>query len=253
MNGKPWWRRCPVYSLPLTVYGCTVTPLTNKIEVGEQAFVIGVGEGSDAATDLFAAPAGGGSFVRLTFNRAEERAPALSPDGLRVAFLRRSAGGPWTLVLLDLRNSGERTTPVPAEAGEPERLAWSANGERVLLRGRGYYESPAPPGKPLLQPARDAAQADSLTAVLLGDPPRGSIVPCDSGGLCIRSRTGEQTPLGAGVHGAIRWGSDSVGYFSNTRFEVRPLGGGRVRQPAWKEAPAGLRELTYHPGATSPP
>jgi hypothetical protein len=123
----------------------------------------------------------------------------------------------------------------------------------VVLRGRGYYETVASAGKPSLQPARDSAQADSLTAVLLGEPPRGSIVPCDSGGFCIRSQAGEQTPLGARVHGVIRWGSDSVGYFSDERFEVRPLGGGRVRQPGWKQAPAGLRELTYHPGATSPP
>lgn len=231
-----------------------VSPLTNKIAVGEEPFVIGVGEGPDSATDLFAAPAGGGNFVRLTFNRAEERAPRLSPDGVRVAFLRRAPGSSrWTLVILDLRGHGEHSAPLPADAGEPERVGWSADGQRVAVRAQGYYETAAPPGKvTLTRSAADPVRADSLTAELLGEPPRGRVERCPDGTSCIRSGSGELSPLGPAVSGVIRWGGDSVGYFSNGSFEVRPLGGGRIRQPAWKALPSRLRELSYHPGATSP-
>jgi hypothetical protein len=89
-------------SLLLALTACAVTPLSRRIRVGEEPFVIGIGEGSDSMTDLFAAPAGGGEFLRLTFTRAEERLPR-SPEGPR----RSSAGGAgnprWVLVVLDLR------------------------------------------------------------------------------------------------------------------------------------------------------
>ena len=241
-----------LYSLLLNA--CNLTPLTNKIDVGEEPFVIGVGEGPDSATDLFAAPAGGGNFVRLTFNRAEERGPRLAPDGLSVAFLRRVPGSAeWTLVILDLRGSVEHSARLPAEAGAPERLGWSPDGRVVLVRAQGDWETAAPPGRvALTRSTANPARADSLTAELLGDPPRGTVARCPDGNACIRSSAGELTPLGAGAVGALRWGADSVGYFSNGGFEVRPLGGGRLRQPAWKGLPARLRELTYHPGARSP-
>jgi len=222
--------------------------------VGQEPFVIAVGEGPDSATDLFAAPAGGGNFVRLTFNRSEERAPRLAPDGLRVAFLRRAPGSTqWSLVIFDLRNSAEHSAPLPAEAGEPERLGWSPDGQVVMVRAQGYYETAAPPRRVVLTRAEgNLARADSFTVQLLGEPPRGVVEQCQDGNPCIRTATGELTLLGAGVTGAMRWGTDSVGYFSNGAFEVRPLGGGHVRQPAWKGLPSRLRDVTYHSGVTSP-
>jgi dipeptidyl aminopeptidase/acylaminoacyl peptidase len=238
----------------LSLFAACVSPLTNRIAVGEEPFVIAVGEGPDSATDLFAAPAGGGRFVRLTFNRAEERAPRLAPDGLSVAFLRRSPEDTqWSLVILDLRNSGEREVALPAEAGEPEALGWSRDGQRVIVRAQGYYEAAAPPRDAVLTHlGADLAAADSLTGQLLGEPPKGKVAQCHDGNACIVSAAGETTLLGAGASGVIRWGADSLGYFSNGAFEVRPLGGGHVRQPAWKELPARLREVTYHPGVKSP-
>ena len=264
MSGEREVRQCPLtaHRLPLTaavwlgIASC-VTPLTNRIAVGEQPFVIGVGEGADSATDLFAAPAGGGSFVRLTFNRAVERLPSLAPEGLRVAYLRRAAEGKgpvWSLVVLDLVTSSERTAALPPAAGAAERLGWSRDGRRVIVRAQagGFWETAVPPGKLSLTPAPDSVQADSLTTVLLGEPSWARIAEC-GGELCIRSATGEVTRLGPGVSGAIRWGADSVGYFEGSRFAVRPLGAGRLRQPAWSNAPARLRELTYHAGTRSPP
>lgn len=237
-----WWL------FPLT--SCAVTPLTNKIAVGEEAFVIGVGEGPDSLTDLFAAPAGGGNFVRLSFNRAIERAPRLAPEGVRVAFLRRApASTQWSLVILELRSGAEQRAPLPPEAGEPEVLGWSRDGQAVIVRAQGYFQTVAPAGElALARLTTDLGLADSLTGQLLGEPLRGKIEQCRDGNPCILSATGELTLLGAGVTGAIRWGTDSVAYWSSGSFEVRPLAGGQRRRPDWQGRPAGLRDISYHPG-----
>lgn len=238
----------------LLLASCAATPLSNRIAVGEEPLVIGVGEGPDGNTDLFAASASGGGFVRLTFTRAEERTPRLSPDGTGLAFVRsevHDAITRWTVVALDLKTSAERTALLPANAGEPARLGWSPDGTRVVLRAGGYFEMDAHPGKAELHPVPEdsAAQADSATRELLGKPEVGMVVECAGGGACIAAGTGEVTPLGIGVTEAVRWGADSVGYFVAGGFEVRPLAGGRSRRPQWSAAPGGLRSITYHPGS----
>ena len=230
---------------------CSVTPLTNKIRAGEEPFVIGVGEGSDRRTDLFAAPAGGGAFTRLTFTRAEEHAPSLSPSGTTVAFLRRT--GPddanWSLVILDLLNNRESVAPIPRAAGTPVSVGWSGDGTRVVVRAQGYLASFSPPRAVWLRAVSldSVAWADSLTSGLLGDPPRARIGSCGPDVWCVIS--GADTTRLEGVSGAIPWGTDSMGYFTGSPsaavWEVRPLGGGRTRRPVWTDAPDGLRELTY--------
>ncbi|HEU5217186.1 MAG TPA: hypothetical protein VFU23_00905 [Gemmatimonadales bacterium] len=232
---------------------CGVTPLTNKLRIGEESYIIAVGEGNDGQTDLYAAPAGGGSFTRLTFSRPEEALPAISPDGARVAFLR-AAGGvkgpPWSVVVLDLMNYSERVTPLPSDAGDPRRLGWTRDGARVIVSAREYFVTSAAPAPPALTrwPADSTALADSLTRQLLGDPPLGMVGECSGGGLCIVARTGEVTPLDSGARDAVRWGADSVGYFLPGGFEIRPLAGGSTRRPAWSGAPARLRQLSYYRG-----
>lgn len=248
---------------PLTSYlslltACAITPLTNRIDVGNDPFVIGVGEGPDGNTDLFAALAGGGAFVRLTFTAAEERAPRLAPEGTRVGFLRRQAEGDatrWIVVALDLKSSVERTAPLPEFAAEPERLGWSADGTKLLLKAGGLFEmDPGSGAVPLRRIPVDAlSPADPGTAEVLGAPPMGMVVECPGGGVCIAARTGEITPLGSGVRQAVRWGADSVGYFvADGSFEVRPLAGGRSRRPDWTGMPRALRSITHHPGVRSP-
>ncbi len=235
---------------------CAVTPLTNHIAVGEEAFVIGVGEGPDRATDLYAAPASGGSFVRLTFNRLEERAPRLSPSGTSVAFFRGGAGAErpgWSVIVLDLRTNAEHAAEIPG-GGEPERLGWSADGTTVVVLAGGYFAVPAGPGAAALTaiPGPGVPSADSLTQERLGEPPSAVIRRCAGTGLCITGADGETSTLDPGATGAIRWGADSVAYFTPRGFVVRPLAGGYSRRPVWNAAPAGLRTLTYHPGAANP-
>ena len=226
--------------------GCTVAPLTNKIKVGEESFVVGVGEGSDSLTDLYAALASGGNFYRLSFNRAEERMPSLSPEGTRVAFLRRNtAGNPWSLVVLDLRNNREVSTPLAKAVGEPEAMGWSEDGTMIVIRGLGLMVTPAPPRALWLRSvALDSVRwADTVTSELLGDPPSGRIATC-AGTTCVIA--GNDTTRLEGVSAPIRWGSDSLGYMGSSGWEIRPLLGGRVRRPEWKGMPDRLREISYY-------
>jgi len=232
---------------------CAVTPLSNRIRVGEEPFVIGVGEGSDSMTDLFAAPAGGGAFVRLTFTRAEERLPRLSPEGTAVVFVRREGGAAnprWALVVLDLLTTSERRAPLPTGAEAPVRTGWAGDGSAVVLAG-GYFT--LAPERDSLIPVSPAQQpaADSATRELLGDPPAAMVGECAAGGLCITAANGDTSRLGPGDTGAIRWGADSLGYFTSRGFEVRPLSAGSSRRPDWSGTPGALRSLTHHPGRTA--
>ena len=243
----------PLASHLLLLTSCGVSPLTNKIDVGEEPFVVAVGEGPDSLTDLYAAPAGGGRFIRLSFNRPEERFPRLSPDGSMVAFLRSSSGAkgpPWSLVVLNLRGSAESEAPLPNGTAEPERLGWSRDSRRIVVSAGGFLITPAPPEGLELRPVStdSVGLADSLSRELLGEPARGMIRECANGGLCVMAETGELTLLDSTATGAVRWGADSLGYFLRDGFEVRPLGGGRSRRPVWSGAPARLRQLTHHPG-----
>ena len=244
------------YLLPLTsvlLSGCAVTPLSNRIQVGEEAFVVGVGEGRDGATDLFAAPASGGAFVRFTFTRAEERMPRLSPAGTAVAFLRRNGtgdGAGWSLVILDLRTNAERRAALPPGA-TVERIGWTGDGRSVVLAAGRLYRLSEPNGEAVLAPVPGAEvpAADSLTRELLGAPAAAVVEPCGAGS-CVRTAGGETDSLGTGVTGAIRWGADSLGYFTSRGFQVRPLAGGASRRPDWSNPPGALRQLSYHPGRT---
>ena len=132
---------------------CSVTPLTNKIAVGEEAFVVAVGEGPDGMTDLFAAPAHGGAFVRLSFNRMVESTPRLSADGRRVVFLRRAEapGSPSEIVEMSLVTGGERRVTLPGEVGAPTGVAWLAGEDAVWVRApSGLYRIAGAPAGPAL-------------------------------------------------------------------------------------------------------
>jgi hypothetical protein len=211
-----------------------------------------VGEGSDSMTDLYAAPARGGVWSRVTFNRGVERLPKLSPDGIRVAFLRRSSDGdPWSFVVLDLQNNREVSAPVPKAVGEPAAIGWAGDGTQVLVRGAGSLVSPAPPRALWLRSVSlDSVRwADTATSELLGDPPSARIAACPEGSCVV---SGSDTTRLEGATGPIRWGADSLAYMGSTGWEIRPLAGGRVRRPEWTAMPARLRELTYFQFSSRP-
>ncbi len=122
--------------------------------------VLAVG-GPDLATDsyrgsLWRVPLGGGAASRLTHGR-RDTAPAVSPDGGRVAFLRADDGAPPQIHLTGI-DGGEpvRLTDHPLGAGEP---VWSPDGGRIAYSARvpepGRYgtedaegRTPAPEAEP---------------------------------------------------------------------------------------------------------
>lgn len=234
----------------LLLAGCAVTPLTNKIEPGQEPFLIVIGEGRDGQTDLFAANPAGGAFTRLTFSRPAERMARLSPTGTAVAFFRERSvqdTAHYELAVLDLLTTAERRVDVPG-TGRPSGLGWSADGTRLFLRAGTLLVTSAPPTALTLTevPASEALRADSAIATLLGDPPFARVIAC-SAGTCLAAG-GDTTALDDGVLEAFRWGPDSLGLVRQTEIEVRPLGGGRVRRPQWNNRPDRLRSATYHAG-----
>jgi len=248
------------HCLPLTVVAaCTVTPLTNKIDVGAEAFVIGVGEATDGMTDLYAAPADGGSVYRLTFNRLQEQAPRLSETGTLLVYLRSSPVETTEpepeIVMLNLRSMAERGARLPREAGRPVAVAWLAGDTAIAIRtGDAIWSHSAPPASAgfIRLAGADSARADSALAVLLGDPPQAVVIECDGGlGVCVRTTSGETSTLDTAAIAPLRWGADSIAYFRGGILTVRPLAGGRPRAPAWRSAPRSFRELSYHPGTPS--
>lgn len=79
----------------------------------------------DGRTHLWALTPGDPAPVQLTFGDWEDRDPAVSPDGSRLAFASNRGGG-WDLFLLDL-NSGI-TQPLTDVAGSAGHPTWSPDG-----------------------------------------------------------------------------------------------------------------------------
>lgn len=239
----------------LLLAGCrgSLSPLSNRLKIGEEPYIVFVADGEDGKGDLFASPPEGGKAFQVTFTRVDERAPALSPDGSILAFLRsRSAGdSSSSLVLLNLLNGAERRTEAP---GATTALAWSGDGRTLLVETRtGVLQSGSPPQPLALEPVPAAEQpsADSLFRVILGDPPMGVAGPCPSGaGVCARLANGDSLRLSASGSSATRWSSDSVAYLEDGSFVIRPLAGGRTRTVRWKDDIRNPRGLTFFPGVS---
>ena len=93
------------------VAACNLSPLSNRIKVGEEPIVVFIGEGVDGNTDLFVVPASGGSIMQLTFTPLHESMPRLNTRGDIVAFLRArdsAATTPTEVVIMNMLNGAER-------------------------------------------------------------------------------------------------------------------------------------------------
>ena len=220
--------------LVLTSCRVSMSPLQNRLAPGEEPFAVFVATGEAGLGDLFAVRADGGPTFPVTYTRVRELAPALAPTGIALAFIREAvAGDPATrrVVIMNLMNGGERM--LPSTDAPPEAVAWSADASTLYVRtGSGTVASPAPPGKAALRTldSTEAVHADSAFDVLLGTPAFGRAVECPESGVCVLLASGERSVLAADGRGAVRWGSDSVGYFVGAGFVVRPLGPGRLRE-----------------------
>ncbi len=234
----------------------TLSPLSNKLEVGQDPYVVFTADGEDGKGDLFASRPAGEKAYQITFSRVDEELPALSPDGTILAFIRSAApsdASTWSLVVMNLLNGSERR--VGLRENIPTRLAWSADGSRLYLqRATGPQVSSVPPGSlsPQPLPISERADADSALAVMLGDPPQAEAVPCPGGaGLC--ARLGDRVQAFA-EHGSApaRWLGDSVVYLEQGNWIVRPLAGGRTRVLGWTTKLAHPRDLTVFRGLSRP-
>ena len=240
--------------LPLLTACGTLPPFRDKIEVGRDAYAIFVG-GSGINGDLYAVRADGGPAFPITFTSVAELAPALSPDGIEVAFLRGKSprdSTPKAVWVMNLLNGAERERRLPDDAGLPLRVGWSRDGKLLIVRTAGnLYRLKAPPGRPKPEPVSpaDRAVAESSLSVLLGDPVFARVVSCRSGNyLCVETGSGASGILAQSAHDPARWGPDSVAFFVNEILQIRPLARGRPRILNWSEVPARPRQMTFFVG-----
>ena len=231
------------------------------MEVGRDPYLVFVADAPDGRGDLFAARPDGHDVVQISFSPVDERAPALTPDGGVLAFLRAAAPADTAapqIWLLNLLSGVEREVPLPRSRPHAVALGWGPDGRVLYVRAANgtVYRADAPPaaGPLRLVDAGERAAADSALAVLLGDPPFARAVPCaaDAASLCLVGALAHESPLASSARGPIRWGADSVGYFTGETIEVRPLGPGRSRRLQWKPAPARPREAVVFMGSKEP-
>ncbi len=232
----------------------SLSPLSNKVKVGEEPYVVFAAPGEEGVGDLFAAPIGGETAFQVTFSRVDERTPAVSPDGSMVAFVRSRAPGDSTehqVVVMNLLNGAERRL-VGVLPAAPSALAWAPDGSMLYARADGRdYVAEAPPATGDWAPTAGAA-ADSAFAVLVGDPPVGRVEGCGAG-LCIRLPSDSLIPLADSATAPARWPGDSVAYLSRGEWVIRPLGGGRTRGVRWGKGLAVPAALAVFPGRQSHP
>jgi dipeptidyl aminopeptidase/acylaminoacyl peptidase len=237
--------------LTLCSVGCrmSLSPIKNKIGIGVESYVVFEADGEDGQGDLYAGSSSGGSAYRLTFSRVHEYAPALSPDGSMLAFIRgrtRQDTSSHRVWIMNLLNGAERELP-QGSGGRPLRVGWSRDGQTLYVSTTsGDFFTPSPPAPSDLKPVgSQAAQADSALSVLLGEPAMAMVTQCPGGqGLCVPADSGGPQVLSTEGRDAFRWGSDSVGFWVADVIEVRPLGGGTTRQLRWTGMPA-------HPGGAT--
>lgn len=249
----PAVRWCAPALLGLLACRGSLSPLSNRLKLGQESYIVFVADGENGKGDLFASPPDGGKAFQITFTRVDERAPALSPDGSILALLRSRSDQDSTgtsLVILNLLNGAERRIEAPTGSNA---LAWSTDGSTLLVRtGHGVMSTPTPPQPLALAPVppADQARTDSLFRAIMGDPPVGEAMPCSSGsGVCARLTNGDSLTLAATGSDPVSWGSDSVAYVEGGSFVVRPLAGGRTRTIRWIREFRNPRGLTYFPGA----
>jgi len=245
--------------VPLTFFSIscgTIPPLRGKIDVGREAYAVFVG-GSGVSGDLYAVRANGGPAFPITYTPVAELAPALSPNGTDVAFLRSQSlrdTTPATIWVMNLLNGNERELELPQGAGIPERVGWSDDGNTVVVRaGPGLYQFDAPPAKPKARSVapEESAAAESSLAVLLGDPVFARVVLCKrTTDLCLQTRRRGPGILAQAARDPVRWGPDSVAFLvGEDILQIRPLAKGRPRALNWSNVPARPRQVTFFQGS----
>jgi hypothetical protein len=202
--------------------------------------------------DLYAVRANGGPAYPITFTAVGELRPALAPSGTDVAFLRGVSlrdSTPATVWVMNLLNGAERELRLPKGAGAPQRVGWTPDGRLVLVQtANELYQREAPPSRKNAEPVPTAerAAAESSLSVLVGDPVFARVVPCQRAeDLCVIPRRGRPGILAQAASDPVRWGPDSVAFFTGELLQIRPLAKGRPRLLNWSNVPARPRQPTF--------
>jgi Tol biopolymer transport system component len=72
-----------------------------------------------------------GVTERLTFNLEEERAPAWSPDGTRIAYLCRAGGSDFEICVMNADGTGQ--TPLTVNTVLDATPTWSPDGQQIVF------------------------------------------------------------------------------------------------------------------------
>ena len=242
-------------TIALAVSACAFSPLAHRIKVGEEPFVLFVGEGRDGHTDLFAVLASGGPVTQVTFTALVEMKPQLTATGEVVAFLRMRDTMPdqhRDVVIVNLMSYAEIVVALPDSAGTPNTVAWSDDASTLFVRtDRGVWQLASPPAPVAVMrvAATSNAIADSALDLWLGQPRFSRVVGCAGHGVCVVGPKGDTATLAAGGVGAMRWGNDSVAWFQTAGITVRSLGPSHERLVSWRDGPAHPREGTFARGS----
>ncbi|MBK8026302.1 MAG: PD40 domain-containing protein [Chloroflexi bacterium] len=107
----------------------SATPLPPALSArGTIAYVVR----ENGQSDIYAVPIGGRTPIRLTNDVADDRDPAWSPDGQRLAFASRRDGN-WELYVYDTATGAtRRLTTDLAFQGAP---SWSNDGQYIVFEG----------------------------------------------------------------------------------------------------------------------
>src|SRR5260221_1384576 len=88
-------------------------------------------EQNEAKTQLFQVPVAGGKPRALTATEQSAAEPRVSPDGTRLVFTRKDAGGKAQLMLMELSGGeGRRLTDLPLGVFDPR---WLPDGSGILF------------------------------------------------------------------------------------------------------------------------
>ncbi len=223
--------------------GGFISPLKNRLAVGEESYLVFVGDGENGQGDLFAVSTGGGVVYQVTYSRVAEGHPALSPDGRRLAFTRARRAADTTdraIWIMNLDDGAEHEVPALPGGAQPVRLAWNADGTRLFIATTDRSLVYATGDDTVVDGGPDARFGLETRAGVL---PGVAVTPCGENALCLPGEDGLDT-LARPARDPLRWGGDSLAYFVKDELYVRPLAGGRVRLVPWRDAPPHPRQPT---------
>ena len=83
--------------------------------------------------DIFSVRIDGSGRRNLTHSRLSESAPAVSPDGRRIAFVTDRSGGQATIDFINVHGTGRRTLVANTDALNESTLAWSPSGRYLAF------------------------------------------------------------------------------------------------------------------------